>query len=107
MKKLIIILVLFSAMLWTSSPIAAENKTSTAKTERVSNTIAEEQADKNPIVGTDNKGHRIHQGKKGGLYFWTITKKGENAGKARKQYLTKAQKDEFYKSHPQVKRPQQ
>ncbi len=104
MKRLTMILMILGAMLWACPMIQAENNNRTAqKTEQVSN----QETDKNPIVGTDKKGRTIHQGKKGGLYYWTTTKKGENAGKVRKAYLSKAEKEDFYKSHPQVKRPQQ
>lgn len=102
MKKLIILLC--AIMLMSAAPIHAESKQRTAtKTEQVTN----QATDKNPVVGQDKKGRTIHQGAKGGLYYWTTTKRGENAGKVRKGYLTKAEKEEFYKSHPQVKRPQQ
>lgn len=105
MKRLTMILMILGAMLWTCPMIQAENNNRTAtKTEQVTNN---QETDKNPVVGKDKKGRTIHQGAKGGLYYWTTTKKGENAGKVRKAYLTKAEKDEFYKSHPQVKRPQQ
>lgn len=104
MKRLTMILMILGAMFWTCPMIHAESKQGTAqKTEQVSN----QQADKNPIVGQDKKGRTIHQGAKGGLYYWTTIKRGDNAGKVTKRYLTKAEKDEFYKSHPQVKRPQQ
>lgn len=104
MKRLTMILMILGAMLWTCPMIHAESKQGTAqKTEQVTNN----KTDKNPIVGQDKKGRAIHQGAKGGLYYWTTTKKGENAGKVRKAYLSKAEKEEFYKSHPQVKRPQQ
>lgn len=104
MKRFICILMILGAMLWTCPMIQAENKTRTAqKTEQVTN----QATDKNPVVGTDKKGRTIHQGAKGGLYYWTTYKKGEKAGKPKKAYLTKAEKEEFYKSHPQVKRPQQ
>jgi len=83
--------------------IQAENNNRTStKTEQVTNN---QSTDQNPVVGKDKKGRTIHQGKKGGLYYWATTKKGENAGKVRKCYLTKAEKEEFYKSHPNVKRP--
>ena len=100
MKKFIILLIAVMLMMG-AAPIQAENKTGTAttKTEQVTN------QDQNPVVGKDKKGRTIHQGKKGGLYYWTTTKKGENAGKVRKGYLTKTEREEFYKSHPQVKRP--
>jgi hypothetical protein len=102
MKRVTMILMILGAMLLTCPMIHAESKQGTAqKTEQVSN----QQADKNPIVGQDKKGRTIHQGAKGGLYYWTTTKRGENAGKVTKRYLTKAEKEEFYKSHPQVKRP--
>ena len=100
MKRLILILivVMFSA----SAMIQAETTNRTAtKTEQVTN----QETDKNPIVGTDKKGRTIHQGAKGGLYYWTTTKRGDNAGKIRKAYLTKAEKEEFYRDHPNVKRP--
>ena len=101
MKKLII-LMLTAMILCGSSTIQAENKTRTAQNaEQVTN----QQADKNPIVGTDKKGRTIHQGSRGGLYYWTTYKKGEKAGQVKKAYLTKAEKEEFYKSHPNVKRP--
>ena len=100
MKKFIILLIAF--MLMSAAPVQAENKTGTAtKTEQVTN----QATDQNPVVGKDKKGRTIHQGKKGGLYYWTTTKKGENAGKVRKGYLTKAEKEEFYREHPNVKRP--
>lgn len=90
-------------LLMSAAPTHAESKKSTAtnKTEQVTN----QATDKNPVVGKDKKGRTIHQGKKGGLYYWTRTKKGENAGKVRKGYLTKAEKEEFYREHPNVKRP--
>lgn len=102
MKKMIILVMCL--LLMSAAPIHAENKTGTAttKTEQVSKS---QDSDKNPVVGTDKKGRTIHQGAKGGLYYWTTTKKGENAGKIRKGYLTKAEKEEFFKTHPQVKRP--
>ena len=100
MKKFIILLM--ALMLMSAAPIQAESNNRTAtKTEQVTNNQA---TDQNPIVGKDKKGRTIHQGKKGGLYYWTITKKGENAGKVRKGYLTKSEKDEFYKTHPNVKK---
>lgn len=87
-------------LLMSAAPIQAETTNRTAtKTEQVTD------QDQNPVVGKDKKGRTIHQGKKGGLYYWTTTKKGENAGKVRKGYLTKAEKEEFYKTHPNVKRP--
>lgn len=102
MKRFICILMILGAMLWTCPIIQAENKTRTAqKTEQVTN----QQADKNPIVGQDKKGRTIYQGAKGGLYYWTTIKRGDNAGKVTKRYLTKAEKEEFYKTHPNVKRP--
>ena len=99
MKRLTMILMILGAMLWACPMIQAENKKSEVRTEQVTN------QDQNPVVGKDNKGRTIHQGKKGGLYYWTTTKKGENAGKVRKGYLTKAEKEEFYREHPNVKRP--
>lgn len=102
MKRLTIILMILGAMLWTCPMIQAESKKSEVKTEQVTNNQA---TDPNPVVGKDKKGRTIHQGSKGGLYYWTVTKKGENAGKVRKGYLTKAEKEEFYKAHPNVKRP--
>ena len=98
MKRLTMILMILGAMLW-ACPIQAENKKSEVKTEQVTN------QDQNPVMGKDKKGRTIHQGKKGGLYYWTTTKSGKNAGKVRKGYLTKTEKEEFNKSHPQVKRP--
>ena len=95
------ILMILGAMLWACPTIQAENKKSEVKTEQVTN----QATDQNPVVGKDKKGRTIHQGKKGGLYYWTTTKKGENAGKVRKAYLSKAEKEEFYKTHPNVKRP--
>ena len=101
MKKMIFLMVCL--LLMSAAPIQAESNNRTAtKTEQVTNNQA---TDQNPIVGKDKKGRTIHQGKKGGLYYWTITKKGENAGKVRKGYLTKAEKEEFYREHPNVKRP--
>ena len=102
MKRLTMILMILGAMLWACPMIQAENKKSEVKTEQVTNNQA---TDQNPVVGKDNKGRTIHQGKKGGLYYWTTTKKGENAGKVRKGYLTKTEKEEFYREHPNVKRP--
>lgn len=100
MKKMIILVLCL--LLMSAAPVQAESKKSEVqKTEQVTN----QSQDKNPIVGTDKKGRTIHQGAKGGLYYWTTTKKGENAGKIRKGYLTKAEKEEFYKTHPNVKRP--
>lgn len=99
MKRFILILIVM--MCSASVMIQAESKKSEVKTEQVTN----QEKDKNPIVGQDKKGRTIHQGAKGGLYYWTTTKKGENAGKIRKGYLTKAEKEEFFKTHPQVKRP--
>ena len=102
MKRVILIFVMM--ILSASVMIQAETTNRTAtKTEQVTN----QSQDKNPIVGQDKKGRTIHQGSKGGLYYWTTTKKGENAGKHRKAYLSKAEKEEFYKTHPNVKRPQQ
>lgn len=101
MKKFIILLI--AVMMMGAAPVQAESKTGTAtKTEQVTNNQA---TDQNPVVGKDKKGRTIHQGKKGGLYYWTTTKKGENAGKVRKGYLTKSEKEEFYREHPNVKRP--
>ena len=92
---------ILAAMLWACPMIHAETTNRTAtKTEQVTN----QETDKNPIVGQDKKGRTIHQGSKGGLYYWTTTKKGENAGKVRKAYLSKAEKEEFYKTHPNVKK---
>ena len=99
MKRFILILIVM--MCSASVMIQAENKKSEVKTEQVTN----QETDKNPIVGQDKKGRTIHQGKKGGLYYWTTIKRGDNAGKVTKRYLTKAEKEEFYKTHPQVKRP--
>ena len=103
MKRLTMILMILGAMLWTCPMIQAEttNRTATQKTEQVTN----QATDTNPVVGQDKKGRTIHQGKKGGLYYWTTTKSGKNAGKVRKGYLTKAEKEEFYREHPNVKRP--
>lgn len=101
MKRLTMILMILGAMLWACPMIQAENKKSEVKTEQVTN----QETDKNPIVGTDKKGRTIHQGAKGGLYYWTTIKRGDNAGKVTKRYLTKADKEEFYKTHPNVKRP--
>ena len=101
MKKMIFLMVCL--LLMSAAPIQAESNNRTAtKTEQVINNQA---TDQNPIVGKDKKGRTIHQGKKGGLYYWTRTKKGENAGKVRKGYLTKSEKEEFYREHPNVKRP--
>lgn len=101
MKRFICILMILGAMLWTCPIIQAENKKSEVKTEQVTN----QSQDKNPIVGTDKKGRTIHQGSRGGLYYWTTYKKGEKAGQVKKAYLTKAEKEEFYRDHPNVKRP--
>jgi len=96
------IFLMMCLLLMSAAPIQAENNNRTAtKTEQVTN----QATDQNPVVGKDKKGRTIHQGKKGGLYYWTTTKKGENAGKVRKGYLTKAEKEEFYREHPNVKRP--
>ena len=77
MKRFILILIVM--MCSASVMIHAESKQGTAtKTEQVTN----QATDKNPIVGTDKK-----------------------AGKIRKAYLSKAEKEEFYKTHPNVKRP--
>ena len=101
MKKFIILLM--ALMLMSAAPIQAETTNRTAtKTEQVTNNQA---TDQTPVVGKDKKGRTIHQGAKGGLYYWTTTKKGENAGKVRKGYLTKTEKEEFYREHPNVKRP--
>jgi hypothetical protein len=100
MKKMIFLMMCL--LLMSAAPIHAENNNRTAtKTEQVTN----QATDQNPVVGKDKKGRTIHQGKKGGLYYWTTTKSGKNAGKARKGYLTKAEKEEFYREHPNVKRP--
>jgi len=99
MKKMIFLMMCL--LLMSAAPIQAESKKSEVKTEQVTN----QATDQNPVVGKDKKGRTIHQGKKGGLYYWTTTKKGENAGKVRKGYLTKAEKEEFYREHPNVKRP--
>lgn len=101
MKKFIILLIAVMVMMG-AAQVQAENKKSEVKTEQVTNNQA---TDQNPVVGKDKKGRTIHQGKKGGLYYWTTTKKGENAGKVRKGYLTKTEKEEFYREHPNVKRP--
>ena len=103
MKRVTMILMILGAMLCTCPIIQAENKKSEVKTEQVTN----KETDKNPIVGQDKKGRTIHQGGRGGLYYWTTYKRGEKAGQVKKAYLSKAEKEEFYKSHPQVKRPQQ
>lgn len=102
MKKLIFAIIV---MMITAGSITLQaettNRTATQKTEQVTN----QATDQNPVVGQDKKGRTIHQGSKGGLYYWAIPKTGKNAGKAVKRYLSKADKEEFYKSHPQVKRP--
>jgi hypothetical protein len=104
MKRLTIILMILGAMLWTCPMIQANNNRTATKTEQVTNKTNNQETDKNPVVGQDKKGHTIHQGAKGGLYYWTTIKRGDNAGKVTKRYLTKAEKEEFYKSHPNVKK---
>lgn len=97
MKRIII--TVLAALMLAMTPNFSSVANAATKTEQVTAST-----DPNPVVGT-YKGHKIRQGKKGGLYYWTTTKKGENAGKVRKGYLTKSEKEEFYREHPNVKRP--
>lgn len=53
-----------------------------------------------PVVGT-YKGHEIHRGSKGGLWYWHTPKTGKNAGKQVKRYLTKQEKQELNQGQKQ------
>ena len=97
MKKFIILLIAF--MLMSAAPIHAENKTGTdTKTEQVYNTIDQaERADNTPTERKPYKGHIVHRGSRGGLYYWKIASKGKNQGKAIKHYMSKKEKEEYQK----------
>lgn len=99
MKKLIIFLM--CAMIYSGASFAAtESKTGTAttKTEQVYNTIDQaERADKTPTEKKPYKGHIVHRGSRGGLYYWKIASRGKNQGKAIKHYMSKKEKEEYLK----------
>lgn len=91
-----------AALMLAAAPVAqAENKTSTdtkTKTEQVYNTIDQaERADNTPTERKPYKGHTVHRGGRGGLYYWKIATRGKNQGKAIKHYMTKKEKEEYSK----------
>lgn len=97
MKKFIILLI--AVMMMGAAPVQAENKTGTAtKTEQVYNSVEQaERADNTPTERRPYKGHIVHRGSRGGLYYWKIASKGKNQGKAIKHYMTKKEKEEYQK----------
>lgn len=97
MKKFIILLI--AVMLMGAAPVQAESKTGTAtKTEQVYNSVEQaERADKTPTESKPYKGHIVHRGSRGGLYYWKIASKGKNQGKVIKHYMSKKEKEEYNK----------
>ena len=98
MKKFVIMLL--AIILMNAAPIHAENKTSTAttKTEQVYNSVEQaERADKTPTEKRPYKGHIVHRGSRGGLYYYKIASRGKNQGKAIKHYMSKKEKEEYNK----------
>lgn len=97
MKKFIILLI--AVILMGAAPIHAESKTGTAtKTEQVYNSVEQaERADNTPTEKRPYKGHIVHRGSRGGLYYWKIASKGKNQGKAIKHYMSKKEKEEYLK----------
>lgn len=87
MKRIII--TVLAALMLAMTPNFSSVANAATKTEQVTAST-----DPNPVVGT-YKGHKIRQGKKGGLYYWDVAKSGKKAGQQVKRYLTKAQKEEF------------
>lgn len=98
MKKFIIMLL--AVILMSAAPIHAENKqgTATTKTEQVYNSVEQaERADNTPTEKRPYKGHIVHRGSRGGLYYWKIASRGKNQGKAIKHYMSKKEKEEYNK----------
>lgn len=99
MKKIIVLLIAVMMMMG-AAPVQAENKTGTAttKTEQVYNSVEQaERADNTPTEKKPYKGHIVHRGSRGGLYYWKIASKGKNQGKAIKHYMSKKEKEEYLK----------
>ena len=98
MKKFIIMMLL-AVVLMSAAPIHAESKIGTAtKTEQVYNSVDQaERADTTPTEKKPYKGHIVHRGSRGGLYYWKVASKGKNQGKAIKHYMTKKEKEEYMK----------
>lgn len=98
MKKLIILLIAVMMMMG-AAPIHAESQTGSAtKTEQVYNSVEQaERADNTPTEKKPYKGHIVHRGSRGGLYYWKIASRGKNQGKAIKHYLSKKEKEEYLK----------
>lgn len=92
MKKFIITLIIVLAAM---SCMAANNDNSGAQAPQTEQTATTGQ---DPVVGTW-KGHEVHRGAKGGLYYWHTPKTGKNAGKQVKRYLSKQEKEEFNASN--------
>ena len=88
MKKLFITIFIALAAL-----TCAAGNTTTAK-QGTSAAVERVEKKQDPIVGTF-KGHDVHQGPKGGLYWWHTPKTGKNAGKQVKRYLTKEEREQF------------
>ena len=98
MKKFIILLIAVMVMMG-AAPVQAENKTGTAtKTEQVYNSVEQaERADNTPTEKRLYKGHIVHRGSRGGLYYWKIATRGKNQGKVIKHYMSKKEKEEYNK----------
>lgn len=98
MKKFIILLIAVMVMMG-AAPVQAEDKTGTAtKTEQVYNSVEQaERADNTPTEKKPYKGHIVHRGSRGGLYYWKIASRGKNQGKAIKHYMSKKEKEEYQK----------
>lgn len=98
MKKIIILLIAVMMMMG-AAPVQAENNNRTAtKTEQVYNSVEQaERADNTPTEKRPYKGHIVHRGSRGGLYYWKIASRGKNQGKAIKHYLSKKEKEEYLK----------
>ena len=98
MKKMIFLMMCL--LLMSAAPIHAESKTGTAttKTEQVYNSVEQaERADKTPTEKRPYKGHIVHRGSRGGLYYYKIASRGKNQGKAIKHYMSKKEKEEYNK----------
>lgn len=90
MKKFIFSIIIALAALNCVAATESNKQTGKAQTERVES----QNKKQDPVVGT-YKGHEIHQGARGGLYWWYTAKTGKHAGEQVKHYLSKAEKEEF------------
>ena len=89
MKKFLFSIIIALAAL---TCVAGTNNSNSQSTSQVKTECVEKKQD--PIVGT-YKGHEIHQGARGGLYWWYTAKSGKHAGEQVKHYLSKEEKEEF------------